>query len=362
MENLLVNWTKINEIRGGCESLFNDLKNAIPNSRLVGYSDAAKNAELMLSIDSLGYGKEPSAAYIIDEYINYYNLLNGNISVVSNAGIAGVWFKPKYRLINIFNDPYKVIFPVLTRLTSPDAQMRAMNVAHQIKYSKIATRMQIIAGERAEKNICVSEYMKKIYEEMGVKNLEVIHPGVDFNVFKPLNNKDAIREKYGIPKDKKVIISVTKPQVAKGWHILKDLCNTMKDVHWLFVCTNIPEGNIKIKKKNVTLLNTLPREQMPELYNAADVFCLPSLVESYGISTVEAMACNLPIVMSKTGLFSDWGSGDCGKILSRFDPKLYEDSIREILKGEETYSPRKVAEQEKLDLDTFNNKWRKVIG
>ena len=48
----------------------------------------------------------------------------------------------------------------------------------------------------------------------------------------------------------------------------------------------------------VRFLESRPAEQMAELYAACDLFVWPTLVESFGLPLVEAMACGLPVVAS----------------------------------------------------------------
>ena len=53
--------------------------------------------------------------------------------------------------------------------------------------------------------------------------------------------------------------------------------------------------------KSVRLAGYVPREQLPKYYNAAHIFVLPSLSESFGQVLLEAMSCGLPIVATHVG-------------------------------------------------------------
>jgi glycosyltransferase involved in cell wall biosynthesis len=44
----------------------------------------------------------------------------------------------------------------------------------------------------------------------------------------------------------------------------------------------------------------LPAEDLPAVYNAAEVFAFPSLYEGFGLPVIEAMACGTPTITSRT--------------------------------------------------------------
>ncbi|MFP8889337.1 glycosyltransferase family 4 protein [Natrialbaceae archaeon A-CW2] len=49
---------------------------------------------------------------------------------------------------------------------------------------------------------------------------------------------------------------------------------------------------------SVTIHGEVPHDELPGYYTAADIFCLPSYTESFGMANLEAMACGTPVVSS----------------------------------------------------------------
>ena len=49
-------------------------------------------------------------------------------------------------------------------------------------------------------------------------------------------------------------------------------------------------------EEHVRFLGEVPYATLPDLYRAADLYCMPSMGEGFGIVFLEAMACGLPAV------------------------------------------------------------------
>ena len=78
--------------------------------------------------------------------------------------------------------------------------------------------------------------------------------------------------------------------------------------------------------RQVEFLNRRDWQQAQELYQNADIFVSPSLVESFGYPLVEAMAHGLPVVAADTEVNREI----CGEAALYFRPRSPEDLARAV--------------------------------
>ncbi|MFZ2949026.1 MAG: glycosyltransferase family 1 protein, partial [Desulfuromonadaceae bacterium] len=79
-------------------------------------------------------------------------------------------------------------------------------------------------------------------------------------------------------------------------------------------------------RDNVIVLGNLPHEDLPNLYNLAQLMVFPSQYEGFGIPLIEAMACGCPVVCSNVTSVPEI-VGDAALI---FDPFSAEDMAVQI--------------------------------
>lgn len=78
----------------------------------------------------------------------------------------------------------------------------------------------------------------------------------------------------------------------------------------------------------IRLMGHLPNAEIPEAICRMDVCCLPSILESFGVAAVEAMACSVPVIASDVdGFLETMEDGVTGFII----PKENSDAIAEKL-------------------------------
>jgi glycosyltransferase involved in cell wall biosynthesis len=136
--------------------------------------------------------------------------------------------------------------------------------------------------------------------------------GVDIGRFKPAEDKMAVRRELSLPEDKIILLTVRRLATRMG---LENLIQAMAivekeraDVMLLI------GGQGEIKEKLQQLIRDLGLQrttmtgyiaydsELPKYYQASDLFVMPSItLEGFGLSTVEALACGVPVVGTSTG-------------------------------------------------------------
>lgn len=139
------------------------------------------------------------------------------------------------------------------------------------------------------------------------ENRFVIPNFIDTDLF-TAQDKHNSRKQLGLPEDAMIILAVG---VVKKYHKRMDYFieemsrfkqNTDYPVHFVVAGARDPETEdiIKLGRERlgdgITFFFDVPREKMPIVYNASDVFVLCSLLEAFGTVMIEAMSCNIPVV------------------------------------------------------------------
>ena len=139
--------------------------------------------------------------------------------------------------------------------------------------------------------------------------------GVDIKKFKKSNfNKRIFLKKNNLNSNTKFILFVGRINLSKGIIILLDAFNKLiqkKSNYYLLIV-----GNEEIKFHDLTkkysdelkekVLKFDHTDNISFFYSIADIFCLPSYREGFGLSVIEASASKLPVIVSDI-----YGLNDC---------------------------------------------------
>ncbi len=74
----------------------------------------------------------------------------------------------------------------------------------------------------------------------------------------------------------------------------------------------------------------IPEEDLPALYNGADLFVFPSLYEGFGLPVLEAMACGTPVVTSNVSSLPEV-AGNAAILVDPYNIDELADAMRRVL-------------------------------
>jgi 1,2-diacylglycerol 3-alpha-glucosyltransferase len=113
-------------------------------------------------------------------------------------------------------------------------------------------------------------------------------------------------------------------------------------------------------KERVRLAGHVDYNELPRVYSKADVYLQPSLVEPWGLAVNEAMACALPVLVSKACGCREEGVN--GYTFDPASPESLKSALRLLLENSERLDAMGQASRQLIDgwgLDLFaQNFWR----
>lgn len=178
---------------------------------------------------------------------------------------------------------------------------------------KIIKRKLRELGERfltrmAGLTICVSEDNRQTgISRVNLKRSTVIYNAINLEKFNPeRNDLKNVRAELGIPKEKTVIGYIVRMTVQKDPFTMLKAMKYIRDETDDVILLMVGDGNLKEKaikmaselKLNSEVIFQPFRLDIPDVLEAIDIYCLPSLWEGFPIATLEAMAMKRAVIVS----------------------------------------------------------------
>lgn len=194
----------------------------------------------------------------------------------------------------------------------------------------------IAAAQNAEKIFAISEYVKRqlvLLYNIPENKVVVTYNAYDENVFYPqrLSREKVLQEfSLNLSQDTNIITFAGKISKTKGIDILlkaAQMIDSKYHAHFLI----FGSGEIKddyLKVPNVHFLGHHVPKVLAKAHNIAKLCAAPSREEGFGISSLEAMACGLPVIVCENTGAEEFA---VGKIVAQENPRQLADAIMKIL-------------------------------
>jgi glycosyltransferase involved in cell wall biosynthesis len=222
--------------------------------------------------------------------------------------------------------------------------------------------------KRADHLITVSEHSKRcVVEHLGIAEhrITTIHEGVDRDRFRALQVPAAIRERYGLPEGRRYLLYVGTEDRRKNLVVLvrglAKLRRRLPDVELVKVgrphrsrerprllelATELGIGQA------IHFLDEVPEDDLPLLYNLADVYVTASPYEGFGLPVLEAMASGTPVVCAKAASHVEI-AGEAALRVPPGDVDTFADTVRSLLESREQQSLLRRSGQEQAARFTW---------
>lgn len=198
-----------------------------------------------------------------------------------------------------------------------------------------------------------------VRDHLGLDVAGIVPPGIDPDRFSPDRNP-------AFECEEPTVLFVGRFVAGKGLYDLLDAFTALDSPARLVLVGRgerhalQAELDARAIGDSVTVVGEVPHERMPEYYAGADVVCLPTRYEGFGMVNIEAMACGVPVVTTDLPGIRAYASdevnallvppGDTAALATALDRVLSSPELRERLatNGRETaleYSWERAAER-----------------
>ena len=209
----------------------------------------------------------------------------------------------------------------------------------------VAAADALIANTDAEAASLVSLY------QACPDSVSVVSPGVDLYTFTAGKGRKAAREAVGLPFDAHVLAFVGRIQPHKGPEVLiravAEMLSHSPHLRPKLItlimggASGSGVGEVERLKDLVSwlgisdvvrFLDPVPRVDLPQWYRAADLVCVPSYSESFGLVALEAQACGTPVVATAVGgLRTAIADGISGVLVDGHDPRAWSSILARLI-------------------------------
>ncbi|MBI4231695.1 glycosyltransferase family 4 protein [Candidatus Peregrinibacteria bacterium] len=160
-----------------------------------------------------------------------------------------------------------------------------------------------------------AELLKELYPDQS-KKITVIHNGIDISwwqsqtfSFSQKERKEMKEDLFYAREDTLIVLNIAELHERKGQEYLilaiPKVVEKFPNIKFVFV----GEGPNRYELENLVLKNKIERhvtftgrqKNIPKILKSADIFCLPSRREAFGMVNLEAMISGLPVIASRTG-------------------------------------------------------------
>lgn len=273
-----------------------------------------------------------------------------------------------------------LIVGYMIKLFSPGTKL--ILIAHGIEVwppLKFRKRMML---KKCDKILAVSNFTReKILEENKflTNRLVVLNNCLDpFLTAPDLQNCNKLLSKYGLNKEDRIIIAVTRysnKEKYKGYdHVIRAMANTVQQIpnlHYLLVGKYDAEEKDRIDKLvenfqlngKIIFTGFVPEEELADHFMLADAFVMPSEKEGFGLVFIEAIFYGLPVVAgNKDGTCDALLNGKLGTLVTPGDIPQLVNVLQMLFSNLANFKPPQNLLMDRFSYSVYKNNLNEILS
>jgi len=275
------------------------------------------------------------------------------LALFTNAPPALIFFKRLIRKIgpDVLHLHYITDYGLLTAFcrTCPFvATAWGSDVRFDAKISKISKWSTTFTLKKADLITCDAEHLIGPLIQLGAnpQKIRLVYFGVDTQKFCPGDGEEKLKEELGIASSPTIIslrslqpIYDVESLIVAASMVLKEI----PEAKFLIAGKGPQETKLKEFAKSLEIsgsikfLGHIPNDELPRYLTSADVYVSTSLSDAgLAASTAEAMACELPVIVTDFGDNRKWvQDGENGYVIPLKSPEILASRIIHLIRNRE---------------------------
>jgi glycosyltransferase involved in cell wall biosynthesis len=142
--------------------------------------------------------------------------------------------------------------------------------------------------------------LKSELQKLGFDNLRVVARGVDTGMFHPRHRSETLRQSWGADDKTLVLLSVGRLAPEKNLDLVvkayQALRAAQRPVRLVFAGDGPDRAELQARCPDAVFLGMCDHQTLAAVYASTDLFLFPSLTETFGNVTLEALASGTPVL------------------------------------------------------------------
>jgi glycosyltransferase involved in cell wall biosynthesis len=170
---------------------------------------------------------------------------------------------------------------------------------------------------RADATLVPTVELKEFLDRSGFENVVLLHRGVDTVLFSPTQRSESLRRQWGLDANSLAIIYVGRIAPEKNLQLavraFRALQKSRPEARYIWIGDGPARAALAAQNPDFVFVGVQLGTVLAQHYASADLFLFPSVTETFGNVTLEAMASGLPTVAFDYGAAHEHLRDDCGR-------------------------------------------------